>query len=188
MDAFIGEIRSFPYGYVPDGWLACNGTVLSIQAYAALYSLIGNKWGGDGKQTFAVPDLRQRVVMGSGAGPNLTPRTWADTTGEAAVELTEAQLPAHSHSVTVKYPVLTSAATDMQATPDANNASWLSRAMVLNSAPPAVVKAYASGDPNTQLSLTTLSPQGAGAAHENRQPYLALEFCICWNGTYPSFS
>ncbi len=187
MDAFIGEIRSFPYGYVPDGWLACDGTVLSIQAYAALYSLIGSKWGGDGKQTFALPDLRQRVVMGSGAGPNLTPRAWADTTGQAAVALTEAQLPPHNHSVTVKYPVLTSVATDMQATPDAN-ASWLSRVLVMNQAPPAAMAAYASGAPNTQLSGTTLSVQGTGAPHENRQPYLALEFCICWNGTYPSFS
>lgn len=187
MDAFIGEIRSFPYGYVPEGWLACDGTVLSIQAYVALFSLIGNKWGGDGKQSFALPDLRQRVVMGSGAGPGLTPRAWADTTGEAAVALTEAQLPPHNHYVTVKYPVLASAATDMQATPDAGS-SWLARATVLSSTPPAVMPAYASGAPNIQLSVTTLSPQGTGAPHENRQPYLALDFCICWNGTYPSFS
>ncbi|MEE3633859.1 tail fiber protein [Pseudomonas sp. AL 58] len=186
MDAFIGEIRSFPYGYVPDGWLACDGTVLLIQAYAALYSLIGNKWGGDGKQTFALPDLRQRVVMGSGAGPNLTPRTWADTAGQAAVALTEAQVPPHNHSVTVKYPVLASAATDMQATPDANS-SWLARATVLSSTPLALIPAYV-GASNVQLSGTTLSVQGTGAPHENRQPYLALDFCICWNGTYPSFS
>ena len=188
MDAFIGEIRSFPYGYVPNGWLSCDGTILSVQQYTRLFAVIGTAFGGNGQQTFALPNLKAQAVMGSGTGLGLSPRISAEHTGEATVALTGPQLAPHLHKVAVKYATPATARTNLHNTPVANS-SWLGKASAFTTKALSE-SAYAPGTtaPDTELSPTTLSSAGSGQAHSNLQPYLTLCFCICNDGTYPSSS
>lgn len=187
MDAFIGEIRSFPFGIVPRGWLSCDGTVLPIQRYTALYSIIGGAWGGDGKVTFALPNLKTLAVMGAGQGPDLTLRTWSEQLGQASVSLVASELAAHTHSVTEKYSTGTDARSNMQSVP--TSTSWLSKTTSITAEKITAVRGYVAVPPasNALLEPNTLSSAGGGGAHENRQPYLALAYCICTDGTFPSF-
>ena len=97
-DSFIGEISCTAATYCPVYWVECNGQLLNIQAYQALYALLGNKFGGTYPSTFAVPDLRSRTVIGSGAGTGLTSRASGTTGGVESVTLTESQMPAHNHA------------------------------------------------------------------------------------------
>lgn len=191
MDAFIGEIRILPYTYVPQGWLPCDGRQLQIQQYTPLYAVIGPFFGGDQKTYFNVPNLQGQVVMGTGTGPGLTPRTIAQKAGAETVALNINQMAPHTHTVTSKFlPGNTAPATviaNMTATPAAD--SWLSRAITVSGTTPTNVSSYtATGTPDVTLAAQTFGAAGAAspAAHENRQPYLPMQFCICWDGLYPA--
>src|SRR6478609_319366 len=96
-DPFIAEIRVFSGNFAPVGWALCNGQLMPIAQNTALFSLLGTSFGGDGKTTFALPDLRGRSPMHPGAGPGLTPRTLGDVGGEEAVTLTLNEMPSHTH-------------------------------------------------------------------------------------------
>lgn len=98
-EPFIGEIRMFGFGRTPIGWQACDGSLLKISDYETLYVLVGTTYGGDGQTTFGVPDLRGRVPVHQGQGPNLTNRPLGQGGGTETVTLTEAQLPSHSHGL-----------------------------------------------------------------------------------------
>ncbi|MEX2335443.1 MAG: tail fiber protein, partial [Pseudohongiella sp.] len=97
MEPFIGEIRQFAGTFAPRGWQLCDGQLLPISNNTALFSILGTKFGGDGRNTFALPDLRGRAPMGQGSGPGLTPRKMGDRPGKESVGLQEAQMPSHSH-------------------------------------------------------------------------------------------
>ncbi len=99
IDAYLGEIELFGFGYTPNGWAACNGQLLSISQYSALFSLLGTTYGGDGVNTFGLPDLRGRVPINQGTGPGLTNRTLGETGGSESFYLSVPQLPVHTHSV-----------------------------------------------------------------------------------------
>src|ERR1700729_3051422 len=98
-DPFIGEIRTFGFNFAPIGWALCNGAILPINQNQALFSLLGNFYGGDGRSNFALPDLRSRVPLGLGQGTGLPFYSIGETGGAGTVTLTTAQLPAHSHQV-----------------------------------------------------------------------------------------
>ncbi|MBJ7413886.1 MAG: tail fiber protein [Niveispirillum sp.] len=174
---FIGQICFFPWNWAPYGWLPCNGLLQSIQSYQALYSLIGNVYGGDGKTTFGIPDLRGRVPVGVGA-VNGASHVWdlAGVFGADAVALgtNTNYLPNHTHTLSVA----AAASTTGVATAGA----------MLG---PVTPNQFFSG-PATSTNPTTFSPlalgatYGTGAAHENRQPYLVLNACIAWDGEYPN--
>ncbi|MDD2774336.1 MAG: tail fiber protein [Gallionella sp.] len=168
-DPYIGEIRAFGFNYVPQGWALCNGQQLAVNQYTALYSVIGNRYGGN-QTTFALPNLMGRSVMGQGQGNGLTPRQVGNQTGSNAVALDATQLPAHTHPVDG-----TSSTTAPLAQATANQ-SWIARELSAT--------IYAES-PNTVLASPTFGVAGSGAAHENRQPCLALNFCICLDGNYP---
>lgn len=187
MDAFIGEIRSFPYGYVPNGWLSCDGTLFSIQLYPALYAVIGAAYGGNAQTTFAVPNLMQRVAMGAGSGPGLSPRTVGEQDGVANVTLIASQLAPHTHKVSAKYATPATAKANLQSTPVANS-SWLAKAAAFGVKVDAEL-AYApsTATPDTLLEPGALSFTGGNQAHSNVQPYLGLWFCICYDGTFPTY-
>jgi microcystin-dependent protein len=107
MDAFIGEIRPFAFGYQPSGWIQCNGQILDLRQFQALGSLLGNTFGGNVQQnTFGVPNLQGVAVMGlgTGANPPLTPRTYATYAGSESVTLATQQMPAHTHAINVATP------------------------------------------------------------------------------------
>jgi microcystin-dependent protein len=177
MDPYIGEIRCFGFGKTPDGWLPCNGQTLEIQKYAALYSLLGTHFGGDGTNTFGLPDLRGRVPIHF--NPAASPPVNVGTSGGVeTVTLvstqTCSQLPQHTHTVAVS---------DTTATNPTPSGCYLSN-------PPSPHEPYApapSGSfPLDALAPDTVSVAGANQSHSNMQPYLVLNFCIATTGIYPS--
>lgn len=166
---YIGEIRIFPGNFAPAGWALCNGQLLPISQNTALFSLLGTYYGGDGKVTFALPNLQQRMPLHAGAGPGLTPRSLGEQGGDAVVTLTEQQMPSHSHGMN---------ASSAAATVQSPNNALLAKPVTL-SAPYHDVAAIAPSAPG-MLGLA-----GGGSAHNNQQPYLALNFIIALTGIYP---
>lgn len=187
MDAFIGEIRILPYTYAPQGWLPCNGRQVVIQQYQALYAVIGPYFGGDQKTYFNLPNLQGQVAMGTGTGPGLTPRTIAQKVGAETEDLTISQMAAHTHTVTAKTVAPAISAANMTSTPASD--SWLSKAIQVQSSTSTVAlfSYIPSGTPNLALADQTFDAAGAAlpAGHENRQPYLPMQFCICFDGLFP---
>lgn len=192
MDAYIGEVRAFGFTFAPEGWLECAGQLCPIQQYQALYAVIGTTYGGDARTTFGLPDLRGSAVMGAGQGPGLTARTAGVAYGSEGVSLAmQSQLPAHNHTIVTETETTTFKANTL-ATPVANS-SWLSRPVQLTS-PSTPASPIFNFTPaaqgvavNTAFSPLTLGAAiGGSAAHENRQPYLPMIYCICWDGLFPS--
>lgn len=186
MDAFIGEVRAFGFSWVPQGWLACDGNLYSIQQYQALFTLLGTTFGGNGQTTFGVPDLRSLNTLGVGAGPGLTPRAWAASVGSETASISIAQLPVHNHAVVAKtIPQATNIAANTSAAPATTApGSWLSRPAQVT---PAVnfINAYLATPPDNPMHSNSIGVTGNGSAHENRQPYLPMLYCICFDGAYP---
>jgi microcystin-dependent protein len=161
-DPYIGEIRMFAGNFAPVGWLFCQGQTLPISQYDVLFNLVGTTYGGDGQETFALPDLQSRVPVHQGAGYPL-----AQTGGAETVTLTTAQLPVHSHA-----PVATAAATGTS--PSQNQ--WASYAN----------NEYSSQPPADGLAPNALSAAGGGQTHDNLPPYLVINFIIATEGIYPA--
>ncbi|MBH1363622.1 phage tail protein [Stenotrophomonas maltophilia] len=174
-DPFYGEIQMFAFNYSPADWAFCNGALIPIRQNPALYSLLGTQYGGDGVNTFQLPNLVARGATHQGAGPGLTPRVAGETFGQAAVSLTTAMLPAHRHDL-VAY---AQPAAKRTATPVASGA--------LSMPGSNAIKPFSAEPPATPMSPTLLSPAGGGQPHENRQPYLAVNFCIALHGNFPQF-
>lgn len=179
MDSFIGQIDLLPYSFVPVDYAFCNGDVVSLYQYQALGAVIGNNFGGSVQNhTIGLPNLQGRTPVGFGNGPGLTSYNWAATAGVETVTLTQAQLPVHNHNVVVG--IENSFETD-----NATNA-LLTRSMSTQGT--GTVLAYTStpgpGLPQP-LNDSSLAATGQNQAHNNRQPFLVLNFCICLNGIYP---
>lgn len=168
MSGYVGEVRMFAGSYVPAGWVSCDGQELSIATYSTLYSVIGTTYGGNGSSTFAVPDLRARTPLGSGDGPNLTPRTMGERGGQEAVTLTPSQMPPHRHDLRA------SGAEAALTGPEGH--TW---GVSPDGAP------YAPPTGSATLASTALGPAGHGEAHENRSPVMGLGFGVCHDGEYP---
>lgn len=171
MDPFVGELRAFPFNFAPTGWALCDGSLLSIAQNAALFSLLGTMYGGNGTTNFGLPDLRGRVPMGAGIGPGLTPRTQGDLVGTENVTLTTGNLPPHTHSLN---------ATTAAATGVAPTGALLAAGQV--DAEPG----YASGAPDTALAANAIGATGTGAAVSVVQPSQVITWCIATVGIYPS--
>ena len=192
MDAYIGEVRAFGFLFAPEGWLECTGQLCPIQQYQALYAVVGTTYGGDARTTFGVPDLRGCAVMGAGQGTGLTARTAGLSYGSEGIALTmQSQLPVHNHTMVTETETSNLRANTL-ATPVANS-SWLSRPVQITGATTPASPIFnftvaATGVAvNTAFSPLTLSATAGGsAAHENRQPYLSMIYCICWDGLFPS--
>lgn len=185
MDPFIGEIRLLPYIFTPDDWLPCDGQRLPIVNYQALYTLIGINFGGDAKTYFNIPNLSGLSVVGSGQGPGLSNYNYGRTVGAPTVTLNNSSVPPHSH--VVQGLAITPSTTTATHMPLAT--TQLTRATV--AATNKLTQLYstvAQGDATLHPSVIGPGPTSAVMAspHENRQPYLALRFCICVkNGVYP---
>jgi microcystin-dependent protein len=164
---FLGEIRLVPFGFAPKGWALCAGQLLPINQNQALFSLLGTYYGGDGKTTFALPDLRGRVPVGAGVAPAGSVYDLGSTGGQESVKLTSSQLPGHAH------PIRASSGAATSRKPAGNL--------------PAAGGAYAAVH-DTTMSSVTVGRTGGGQTHENRQPYLALNYVIALQGIYPAQS
>jgi len=162
MDTYLGQLLLVPYDFVPKGWFACDGSLLPVKDYEALASLLGSTFGGDGVQTFALPDLRGRVPVGAGPA---TP--FGSAGGAESVALDASTMPAHRH------PVL--AATSDGNTKNPAGAALAAGALIYAAALAPVPLAEASG-----------ASSGAGAPHNNLQPFLALQWIISAEGAYPT--
>lgn len=168
-DPFVGEIALCAFDFAPQGWAFCNGALLPIQQYQALYALLGTYYGGNGSTNFALPDLRGRVPIGMGQGTGLTNRTIGEKSGEEKHTLIVTELPSHSHTLGINTGVGTS---------DSPSGTYLAR----NSEG---VKQFSS---TTNTTGTMLNYTGSNTGHNNMQPYLTLNFIIALTGIWPSRS
>ena len=167
---YVGEIRMFAGNFAPAGWMFCDGQLLSIAENETLFQLIGTTYGGDGQDTFALPDLRGRLPIHQGQGPGLpSNRVLAESFGTETVTVTSAQMPIHSH------PFL--AYNGVANTPNAaNNLLGLS----------SQVNMFFDDNPNQDMNAGIVSPTGGSQPHENMQPFLCLNFIISLYGIFPS--
>ncbi len=170
MDFFLGQLILVPYHFAPTGTLPCDGREMSIQQNQALYSLLGIIYGGNGVTTFRLPDLRGRAPMAAGPAPDLTNRPLGETAGIEKVALTTTQMPLHTHT--------------LAAAVSAGNSTRPAASYLADTGGAGLYKAAAPSGAN--LNAGTLSPTGVAEPHENRQPYLVLEWAIAIVGVYPS--
>lgn len=170
-EPFVAEIRIFAGNFAPRGWAFCNGQLLPVSQNTALFSLIGTTYGGDGRSTTALPNLQGRAPMHPGRGPGLTDRRLGERGGVEMVTLSEAQLPQHSHPLTVA-PVPAE-----NSTPGGN-----SIARTVNGS------LYHDASNLVDIASTAVQNTGGSQAHNNMQPFLAINFIIALVGLYPSRS
>jgi microcystin-dependent protein len=166
---YVGEIRMFAGNFAPLGWQFCDGSILSIFDNEVLFTLIGTTYGGDGQNTFAVPDLRGRMPIHQGAGPGLSNRSIGELAGTENVTIINSQLPAHSHTVQV------SSNTGTIGTPSAGVTLGV-----------ADVDLYIAESPTVNMNALSISNTGGSQPHSNIQPYLAVNFIISLFGIFPS--
>jgi microcystin-dependent protein len=183
-EPFIGEIRQFPYNFCPRGWTETNGVLLSISQNTALFSIVGTIYGGDGRTTFAVPNLNARVAKGDGRGPGLTSVRLGERAGAEFFNYTGG-VPAHTHNATTTSIVHASSADGNTPAPANGLLADDGRDRVYNKEVPDVTL-------NTQsvISDTTLadSPAPSSSSINRRQPFLGMRFCIATTGLFPSRS
>ncbi len=171
MEPFLGQISLFAFDYVPQGWAPCDGRLLQITQYQALYALLGIRFGGNGTTTFGLPDLRGRAALGADqlSGPGAHPI--GQVGGQEAVQLTAYQIPTHVHALCG-----TTAAADAQRPADA--------LLATTAASDPNIYANPAG-PLPKFAPTALGPSGSNAGHENRQPFLAMTWAIALVGIWP---
>lgn len=173
-DEYIGIIKIFAGNFAPTGWRICDGSVLQISQYAALYSIIGTMYGGNGSTTFALPDLRGRAPIGCGQGTNLTNRILGTSGGSESVTLTAGQIPAHRHSMNVADTL-------------ANSLVPTNNSMIAEGRSGLGVSLYKTNPTTTtQLLDSTIGYNSGGQSHENMMPYLPINYIICTEGLYPT--
>lgn len=165
---YLGEIRVWSGSFAPRDWAFCDGSLLSTSANPALFDVIGTTYGGDGRTTFALPDLRGRAPVHVGSGNGLSPRTLGERDGVEAVALQVEHLPAHSHTA------LADAMDGNQSVP--YQGIWASSSLAQ----------FSNNSANTPMNLTAIDVNGDGVPHQNMPPYLALNFIISLDGLYPS--
>jgi microcystin-dependent protein len=173
---FLAEIRTFSFNFAPKGWAMCNGQLLSIQQNAALFSLLGTTYGGNGVTNFGLPDLRSRTPIHWGQGPGLANVVLGQVGGEENHTLTLTELPAHIHSFTAS----TSAATRR----------LVMGGIFADDIDTQAVDYFATynapGSSYVALNPLSMSTAGSGQPHNNMQPYLVLTTCIALQGIFPS--
>jgi microcystin-dependent protein len=169
-DPFVAEIRIFPFNFAPRGWAFCSGQLMPISQNTALFSLLGTMYGGDGKSTFALPDLEGAAPMQQGQGPGLSQHFQGESSGSPTVTLIQSEIPQHSHSLNAQ-----------GALADTASPAGAAYARVVGATPykPAV------GQPQVAMAPQAVSPAGGSQPHNNMQPYLTLNFCLALQGVFP---
>lgn len=173
-DPFVAEIRIVPFNFAPTGWATCDGQIMPISQNTALFSLLGTTYGGDGKSTFALPNLQGSAPMQSGQGPGLSLRDLGEIGGEQTVTLITTEMPAHSHNVR--------ATTGAGVSTNPEGKAWAGAA---RGRPPAYAPSQSS---NLQMSPAATMVTGGSLPHNNMQPYLTLLFIIALQGVFPARS
>ena len=180
MDPFIGQIQAFAFNFAPQGWLKCDGTLLSVAQYQTLFSLIGTTYGGNGTTTFALPDLRGRTSLHQGQGPGLTNRIIGQYGGTELNVLNTQQMPSHNHVAmgTVKSYFAPPSGGGASNNPNGSNFSGSSGTNI-----------YTTQTPNGKMASenveVVVGNNGGNSPVNNMEPYVVLNWCIAWNGIYP---
>ena len=184
-EGYIGEIRMFGGNFAPRNWALCDGQLLAISQNSALFSILGTTYGGDGRTTFGLPDLRGRIPMHPGNGPGLTPRQLGQKNGVEQVTLTNGQLPNHTHPATSNATMKAVSTEGGSASPDDK-----------------ILAKSGAGDPDygdesnadsqlhdSAISVdTNIGNAGGNQPHQNTQPSQCVNFIICLQGIFPSRS
>ncbi|MGY4396801.1 microcystin-dependent protein [Sphingomonas sp. UYAg733] len=174
---FVGEIRMFGGNFAPAGWAHCDGSLQPISENETLFQLIGTTYGGDGQETFALPDLRGRLPIHQGAGSGLSNYVIGESAGTESVTLTLNQIPAHSHTLAASTTPAT-LPSPTNAVPGTVNPTASSYSMYVVPGTSTLVQA--------PMAATSISPQGGSQPHENRMPALAVTYIISLFGVFPS--
>lgn len=173
-DQFVAEIRLFPFNFAPASWAFCDGQIMAISQNAALFSLLGTNYGGNGTSTFGLPNLQGSFPMNFGSGAGLTPRDLGETGGESSVTLLQTELPSHTHGA---QGIATSNL------PSPSNA-------VFGGAGRGKQPAYAAYSAGTAVNMnpSAVTVAGGNQPHDNMPAFLVLNFCIALQGTFPARS
>lgn len=170
-DPFVAEIRIFPFNFPPRGWAFCDGQLMPISQNTALFSLLGTTYGGDGRSTFALPDLQGRGAMHPGQGPGLSLRDLGEMGGSDNVTLLITEIPAHTHTVNAR---------DAGGTTTPQGNMWGQ-----SKAGKVAANFYAPAGTPVDMNAAALSVAGLSLPHNNMMPYLTLTFCIALQGVFP---
>jgi microcystin-dependent protein len=175
-EPFVGEIKLVGFNFNPRGFANCDGQLLQVSSHSALFSLLGTMYGGDGRITFGLPDLRGRVPIHTGTGAGLTARTQGSRAGQETVTLNANQIPAHSHARgTLSIPSTT--AVGNQTPPDGHIPATANDGE----------SNYSDAKPTGSIEVTgATSTAGGGQGHDNMPPFLTIRFVIALQGVYPS--
>ena len=176
-DPFLGEIRLFAGNFPPKGWAFCDGSLMAISQNTALFSILGAQYGGNGVNTFGLPNLHGSVAIGSGQGPGLSDRVPGESGGSATVPLIPAELPPHAHT-----PM---AYSNNGTTPDPNNKVWGEYSTGSSHSQHRVNLYAPAPTPNTKMSPAALGTAGNSQPHNNMQPFLAVSYIIALQGVFP---
>jgi len=169
---FVAQVQIFAFNFSPTGWAFCDGQLLPLSQNTALFSLLGTTYGGDGKSTFALPDIQGNSVMQPGQGPGLSLRDLGEIGGEETVTLLVSEIPAHSHSL---------------------NASPQPSGTGVPAAQTCLARGFGGSPfkqspftPNVTMAPQMIAPAGGGLPHQNMIPYLTLNYCIALQGVFPA--
>lgn len=170
-DPFVAEIRILPFNFAPKGWARCDGQLLPLSQNTALFSLLGTTYGGDGKSTFALPDLTGRAPMHPGQGPGLSNHSLGEEGGQETVTLLQSEMPAHTHAVRASSDVA-----EVQTPGPTRSLARSQNAL-----------AYQSDTTSSLVGMApdAVAPAGGSTPHNNMQPYLTVQFCIALQGIFP---
>lgn len=172
-DPFVAEIRIFPFNFAPKGWAWCNGQLLPLSQNTALFSLLGTTYGGDGKSTFALPDLQGRAPMHPGQGPGLSLHDLGETGGSETVTLLESEMPSHPHAMSVS---------SQLGLENQVNVANVGQKFAMGDG----INLYGPANSNlVNMAPQILSPNGASLPHNNMMPYLTFYFNIALQGVFP---
>lgn len=171
VDPFIGELMLFGGSFCPRGWAEADGQLVNVASNEALFSIYGTLYGGDGRTTFGLPDLRGRVPLHTGRGPGLSNRVQGSRGGQEAVTLTESEIASHAHALVGTPEVAT------ERTPGGKLLASKER-----------ISQYSSTQPGTLVELApeSIAPAGGSQPHDNMPPYLTLRWCVALTGVFPS--
>jgi microcystin-dependent protein len=176
---FISMIEAFGFNFAPRGWALCAGQTLPINQNQALFSLLGTTFGGDGRTTFNLPDLRGRLALGFGQGAGLSPHDLGAASGEEAHQLLSSEVPSHAHTL--------NATNNSQS----NGTNVPSGSVLMGSgygieANNPEENIYSNTAPTVAMAASAVGAAGGGGPHENRMPFLTINYCIALQGIFPS--
>jgi microcystin-dependent protein len=180
MEGYLGQVVMFGGNFAPRGWAFCQGQPMSIAQNTALFSILGTTYGGDGQTTFALPDLRGRVAVGTGNGPGLSAWDLGQLEGNEAISLTIPEMPMHNHAVMVSNNAATSAA--------GTNNGYLAAGNGAYGGDPVTVNMYNNdpAPPADMLGIKSITAAGGSMPHTNIQPSLGFNYIICTEGIFPT--